>query len=235
MENKYKIGFIDKLKIKKLSQINIVGFILSVMAGWVNAVGINLFLTESPAFMSGRGLILGYLAFTGDLKAFMSVVLVVVCFILGASFSTIITRKKGLSGGLFLVGCLIGISAVPYSLRNLTIDTIIISMSMGALNATTSLTAINRTTHLTGPATDIGINIAKGNWNVVGFWALRWISFPLGAVIGFILVDMFNNNIISLSATLFLPALNIISISIIQKKFLHIPLLEDIELIKEEI
>lgn len=211
---------------KNLIQINIVGFILTTMAGWINAVGISLFLTESPAFMSGRGLVLGYTAFTKDIKAFIAIVIVITSFIIGSIISTIITRKKGLSGGLFFVGVLISISAFPFSLRNLVIDTIIISMAMGAQNAATSLTPINRTTHLTGPATDIGISIAKGNWRVAIFWILRWISFPIGALIGFTLVDMFNKDMISLYITLLLPAAIILCLSFFQKKFIHIPLLD---------
>lgn len=229
MERKHRIESIDKLKVKKLIQINVVGFVLSVMAGWINAVGINLFLNESPAFMSGRGLILGYLAFKGDIKPFLRVLLVIISFMLGAYISTIITTRMGLSGGLFFVGAFIMIAAFPVFIRNRIIDTIIISMAMGSQNAATSLTPINRTTHLTGPATDIGVNIAKKNWNIVIFWALRWISFPLGAVIGFSLVDLFNKGNISLSTTLFLPALIIISIAVVQKKFLHITLLDKIE------
>lgn len=233
MERKGRIESIDKLRLKKLIQVNIVGFILSVAAGWINAVGVSLFLSESPAFMSGRGIMLGYSALKGDIRTFFSVILVIVSFILGSCISTIITSKKGLSGGLFFAGGLISLSAFPIFLRNIIIDTIIISMAMGSQNAASSLTPINRTTHLTGPATDIGINIAKKNWNRVIFWGLRWISFPLGALIGFSLVELFNKKIISLSTTLFLPALIIISIAIVQKKFLHIPLIDKGENIRK--
>lgn len=226
LDRRHRIESIEKSKFKELMKIHIVGFVLSSMAGWIDAVGINLFLSESPAFMSGRGLILGYLAFTGDIISFLSVVLVIMSFIFGSYISTIITRKKGLSGGLFFVAALIILADFPISLRNRVLDTIIISMAMGSQNAATSLTPINRTTHLTGATTDIGINIAKKNWNIVVFWALRWISFPLGAVIGFALVELFNNHLITLSATLFLPAFIIFLIAIIQKKFLHIPLLD---------
>ena len=98
-------------------------------------------------------------------------------------------------------------------------------MAMGCQNAATSLTKINRTTHLTGPATDIGINIAEGNWEVVKFWLWRWIGFPLGSIIGFNLANLVDNNIISISSTLIIPAIIIILIGIIQKVILYIPLL----------
>ncbi len=227
MERRKRIESIDVLDKRKKIQVYIVGFILSIVAGWVNAVAINLFLNESPAFMSGRGIILGHSLFKKDIKLFMSIILVISSFILGAFISTIITSRKGLSGGLFFASSLMAIASFPISLRNIIFDTIIISMAMGAQNAATSLTPINRTTHLTGPATDIGINMAMGNWNRVIFWSLRWISFPLGAITGFILVDLYKGGLINISTTLFLPAIILIGLAIVQKRFLHIPLLNN--------
>lgn len=215
----------DENKNKKL--VNIVGCILSLVAGWVNAVGLNLFINDSPAFLSGRGLMLGYSALKGDLFTFLSVGLIVLSFIVGAVISTKLTRSKGLGGGLFLTGILITIAALPITLRNVIFDTIIISMAMGAQNAATSLTKINRTTHLTGPATDIGIYIASRNWEKAIFWTLRWISFPIGAMLGFIFVELHNSKNISLSITLFLPAVILLVLSAMQKTKLSIPLLED--------
>lgn len=219
---------IGKSRLEISTQINIVGFILVTMAGYIDTVGIKLFLNESPAFMTGRGIILGYCMFKGDFGAFICVLVVILAFIIGACISTIITRKIGLTGGLCLTGMLIAIAAFPVNLSNITIATIIIPMAMGGQNAATSLTAINRTTHLTGPATDIGINIAKGNWNIVIFWILRWIGFPLGSVIGFYLVHMVNNNMVNIHTTLLFPAVIIILTGIIQKLTFDIPLLENI-------
>ena len=145
-----------KSRIKVESQINIIGFILVVVAGWIDTVGMELFLNESPAFMTGRGLTLGYWAFKGDLKAFISILIVILAFISGSFISTIITRKTGLLGGLCFAAILVTIGAFHIYLKDLTIATIIIPMAMGGQNAATSLTAIDRTTHLTGAATDIG-------------------------------------------------------------------------------
>ena len=224
MKNKEIIG--TNSKFKTSTQINIVGFILVLMAGWIDTVGVKLFLNESPAFMTGRGLTLGYFAFKLDLKAFINVVLVIIAFIIGAYISTIITRKTGLTGGLIFTGILIIIASLPVCLRETTIDTIVIPMAMGCQNAATSLTGIKRTTHLTGPATDIGINMAKGNWKIVQFWIIRWIGFPLGSIIGFNLVNMVSKNKINISITLIIPAIIIILTAIIQKKFFDIPLLD---------
>lgn len=234
MDIKERIKSIERMGTRGLIEINIIGFILSAVAGWINAVGISLFLNGGPSFMSGKALLLGSFILKGDVKAFMDLGLIIISFIVGACISTIITRRKGLGAGLLLAGSLITLSSFPFALKSLVLDTIIISMAMGCQNAATSLTALNRTTHLTGPATDIGMNIAKGNWNRVTFWTLRWISFPIGAAIGFMLVEMFYKNIISLSFTLLLPGVFIIGISVLQEFFLHIPLLEE-EIEREEI
>lgn len=53
---------------------------------------------------------------------------------------------------------------------------------------------INRITYLTGPATDIGIKIARDNWGIVKFWSIHWIGFPSGSFIRFNLVHIVNNN-----------------------------------------
>lgn len=40
--------------------INIIGFILSTMAGWIDTIGVRLFINQRSASMTGRGHILGY-------------------------------------------------------------------------------------------------------------------------------------------------------------------------------
>lgn len=216
----------NKCKIQMETGINIIGFILVIMAGWIDTVGVKLLLIESPAFMTGRGLILGYHAFLLDIKTLMNIVLVIIAFILGAFISTKITSRTGLTGGLVFTGLLIITAALPICSKHVTIDAILVPMAMGCQNAATSLTPINRTTHLTGPATDIGINIAKGNWKLVGFWIWRWMGFPLGSIIGFALVKMVNNNIIDIATTLIVPGIIIILTAIGQKVIFDIPLLD---------
>lgn len=217
---------LKKSNIKIITPINIVGFILTLVAGWVDTIGLELLLDERSSFMSGRGATLGYWAFKGELKTFMKVAVVVVAFIIGAYVSTKITKKSGLTGGLLFTGILIIIAAFHTCWNCITIAAIILPMAMGSQNAATSLTPINRTTHLTGPATDIGINMATGNWNKVIFWILRWIGFPLGAIIGFHLVHMVNHQEINIYTTLFCPAAIIILTGIIQKLTIDIPLLD---------
>ena len=109
-------------------------------------------------------------------------------------------------------------------MNNVTIDSVLVPMAMGVQNAATSLTRINRTTHLTGSATDIGINIAKRNWRLVGFWLLRWIGFPIGSVIGLNLVNLVESGIMSVSTILIIPAVIIILTGILQRFIFNIQL-----------
>ena len=226
MKKSYSETNIFKSKIKNSMGVNIIGLVLVIMAGWVDTVGVSLLLIESPAFMTGRGLILGYHAFNADFKTFINIYLVVIAFTIGAFLSTLITKKTGLMGGLIFTGILLIMASFPICVKNITIDTILVPMAMGCQNAATSLTPISRTTHLTGPATDIGINIAKGNWKIVGFWLIRWMGFIIGSIIGFNLVSMVNNNIISVSLTLAIPGAVIITSGILQRLTFNIPLID---------
>ncbi len=215
-----------KCKMKASTGINIVGFILVVMAGWVDTIGVSLFLNQRSSSMSGRGHILGYWIFKLDFKMAMGIGLIMISFITGACISTLITKKTGLIGGLMFAGLLIIIGSFTFSLQHPVLSKILVPMAMGCQNAATSLTGIKRTTHLTGASTDLGINIAKGNWKVVRFWIWRLIGFPLGSVLGFNLVNLVNNNVISTSITLIIPAIIIILTAIGQNKFLDIPLID---------
>lgn len=219
----------DKLKISYKSQINILGFILIAMAGWVDAVGINLFAKESGSFMTGKGRNLASLAFKGDFRTFFIIIIVIISFIIGAFISTLITKNFGLTGGLFFSGGLIILAVILMNIVKFTIATIVIPMAMGGQNAATSLTEIKRTTHLTGAATDIGINLAKGNWEESKFWIFRWIGFPLGAYFGLKSVHFVNIGRINNYIPLIIPAFIIIITGVIQKFLFDIPLLDEIK------
>lgn len=223
----------DKVNIKILTPVNIVGFILVVVAGWIDTVGICIFLDERSSFMTGRAAKLGKYIFNKEIQEVKVILLIIISFILGACISTLITRRVGLIGGLFFTGILIIGTAFSIFQKGINISLITIPMGMGGQNAATSLTAINRTTHLTGPATDIGINIAKGNWNLVIFWALRWVGFAMGAAIAYRLIHIFKLKMISFSYTLLIPGTIIILTGIIQKSIFHIPLLEDVSEVTE--
>lgn len=216
----------SKFKIKLSNGINLVGFILTMMAGWIDAVAIRLLLNHSPTFMTGRAEKLAYSIFNADFEAFFLIGIVIIAFILGAYLSTLITRKTGLMGGLTFAGVLIIIGSFPVCLNHKIMDSVLLPMAMGGQNAATSLTMINRTTHLTGSATDIGINIAKGNWRMVYFWLMRWIGFPIGSLIGFNLVNLVESNSLTISSIMIMPAVIIIVTGVLQRLIFNIQLLE---------
>lgn len=214
----------SKSRIRMSTGVNIVGFILSLLAGWIDTIGVSLlFVNECSSFMTGRVKLLGYHLFNLDFKLFWSVLLVIIAFIIGSFISTLVTQKTGLKGGLLLTGIFVIISSLPVAWQN---TTIFLPMAMGCQNAATSLTPINRTTHLTGPITDLGMSLAKKNWNGTLFWVLRLIGFALGAFIGFALTSIFDRNPIYKSILMIIPAIIIVLIGIVQEKIIDIPLLD---------
>lgn len=218
----------DNSTVKILTPVNIVGFILVMMAGWIDTVGVQVFTNERVSFMTGRAAELGELIAKGDMRGFLFILIIVLIFVVGATISAKITRKWGLMGGLTFSGMLLIIAAFFTYEGETHFVEIAIPMAMGGQNAATSLTPINRTTHLTGPATDIGLYLSSGNWNGIIFWLLRWIAFPVGAFIGFKAVGKsMTHNHINIVLTLIIPAIIIIFTGIIQKMTVDIPLLED--------
>lgn len=187
----------EKAKVEVINAVNVVGFVLVAMAGWVDYVGFKLFFNQRSSFMTGRVSVLGEKLGTPDgMAEAIFIIIVVVSFIIGAGISAKITKSSGLTGGLLFTGIIVMLTAVLFGAKSPGAETvkamvgsgdqlrlltgILIPMAMGGMNAATSLTNINRTTHLTGPFTDIGINLFTGNMNMVVFWTLRGVGFGLG-------------------------------------------------------
>lgn len=225
---KKKVIVEDNSTVQILTPVNIVGFILVMMAGWIDTASLKLFLNERVSFMTGRAAELGELIAKGNIKSFYFIITIVMIFIIGAAISSKITKKCGLLGGLTFSGMVLLIAAFLIYKGDTRFVAIAIPMAMGGQNAATSLTPINRTTHLTGPATDIGVHLSSGNWNGIIFWLLRWIAFPLGAFLGFQFIEKFTTqNYIDNSMVIIIPAIIIILTAIVQKMTVDIPLLED--------
>jgi len=62
----------------------------------------------------------------------------------------------------------------------------LLPMGMGMQNSITSQTSIGRTTHMTGDMTDLGISIARGNWERVRYLGLKYGTFLAGGFLGFV-------------------------------------------------
>jgi len=220
--NNRRLG--NRPRVQVLAGINIVVFMLSLIAGWVDTAGIVLFLNGESGFMTGRIHILAYHLFNLDFQLFFGVILVIIAFVIGSFVSTIVTEKMGLKGGLIVTGILILVGSLPVSWEYISI--IFLPMAMGCQNATTSLTPLKRTTHLSGTTTDFGINLAKRNWNKVIFGVCSLIGFPLGSLIGYKLANMVGNNIIHRSIIFIISTAMIMLTGMIQEKTLNIPLLD---------
>ena len=213
--------------IKIVTDNNIVGFILVMVAGWVDTVGLKIFLHERVSFMSGRAAQIGEWLASNEYKKLTVIAAIVIAFIAGAGISTRITRKWGLTGGLNFTGLVLFLSAFLVYTDHVRFVSIAIPLAMGSQNAATTLTAINRTTHLTGPATDIGIKLSLGDWSGAIFWMLRWIAFPIGAFLGHEFIEIaIEHEHLNTSLALIIPSIVIILTGLIQKKVFDIPLLE---------
>ena len=219
-----------KKDIKFCASINVLGFVLTFVAGWIDAFALYVFFNENISFMTGRIAKLGKEIFEGDVKDIKSLLFIIVFFIMGACLSACVTGRKGLSVGLYLSGGAVILTAVAMVFLNSKADVIFlvaIPFSMGAQNAATSLTPIGRTTHLTGPITDIGIGIAKGNWRVVLFWCIRFSAFVFGTVASHYVITCIYNKPSLLPLTMFVPGLVIILTGLLQRRAVDIPLLEN--------
>lgn len=147
------------------TRIHIVGFILMAIAGWIDVIALRVFLSENSSFLTGRVAKLGHFILRGEKAKAIETTAIVVFFIAGACISALLTQKAGLSFGLYFSAGLIVLTLIgSYTTQVTAIAYITLPMSMGGQNAATSLTNISRTTHLTGPITDIGISLAKGNY-----------------------------------------------------------------------
>lgn len=221
-------------KVEILTGVNIVGFCLVFLAGWIDVVGVKMFFSERSAFMTGRASNMGANFAKGGVMTNEAwfIIVVVLAFIVGAAIGTKLTKAFGLVGGLSFTGLLIIITAwmigplsAPVAkgagsfVAGRALLGILIPMALGCQNASTSATPINRTTHLTGPATDIGTNIALGNLNLFIFWLLRWIGFPLGAFIGY---GMYVSG--NAPMALGLAGVGVLIVGVVQKATVDIPL-----------
>lgn len=222
-----------KSKVNFVTPVNVVGFILVTMAGWVDIVGLKVFFGERSASMTGRAFALGASIMSNEIPKIMVIIVVVLSFIIGAAIGTRQTKKHGLTRGLLTTAALLLLAGILMIIDggkativtgSMGITVVLIPASMGCMNASTSLTAINRTTHLTGPATDIGISIANKDWNTTVFWALRWIGFVFGVILGLLFINLFWERDNPVFAAFLIPPVIIALTAIIQQKTVNIPL-----------
>ncbi len=209
--------------------INITGFVLAFVAGWIDVFALRFVLKENTSFLTGRVAKLGESLLQGDISGFMLLILIILSFVIGAFVSAFVTQRKGLSAGLYLSGIAILITAVLVMVgaKATLFALVFVPFGMGAQNAATSLTPIGRTTHMTGPITDIGIYMSRGNWRCVLRLIIRLFAFVLGTTASFCLFNVADENPMILVLAIFVPGLIVVLTGVLQKKTCDIPTLKD--------
>lgn len=206
-----------KQPIKLFTHVNLIGFVITFMAGWIDTVSILLVLDERVSSMTGRFSKVGRLLSQGHISYALAIFLIISMFVLGSVLSTLITSKVGLVGGLSLSGILLIITAFTSLKTSFNLALITLPLATGSINAATTITDIGRTTHLTGAVTDFGISIAHSNWNSVVFWGLRFIAFLLGILVSFRVIDAYNQSIIGFAPILLIPAITLIVTGLVHR------------------
>lgn len=213
------------MKIKLFNHLNLISFILVLCAGWIDIIGLNICISDRTSFMSAKASIIGESLLNGNMNQILLLTILVISFILGSYIGAKTTLKKGCKYGLLLTSTILIITSfiIVYTggvNSKSFIVTILVPLAMGCMNSSTSLTKISRTTHLTGPTTDIGISLAKGDYNNVVFLSLRWISFPLGAFLGLLSLKLVYKELLPLYLILLIPSILIGITAILFEKYL---------------
>ena len=141
-------------------------FILSIIAGFVNAVGLLGFNHQSISHLSGTATILGTEAFTSSFTNVFHLFMVLFSFLIGAAISGYYLRNGALQLGrnysrLLTLEAAFLFGAVYYLTKDSLNGHYLASAACGLQNAlvTTFSGAVVRTTHVTGIFTDLGIMI----------------------------------------------------------------------------
>lgn len=208
----------DKIKddgggdeLSPFSKPGLAGFVLIFSAGWVNIQGLKLGILDSLSYVTGRGVRIGTAMFEGDISSLIYIFFTLSFYIFGAYLGAKITQKKGIGYALIVTSLLLfsvpvlllyrdfqfvsDMSSYSLSEEFVLMATIFMTLiGMGAMNGSTSMTSIGRTTHLTGAATDIGVNLAIGKRRTAMFHLLRWVGFFMGAFSAMCLYSVWSSN-----------------------------------------
>ncbi len=205
--------YLDKQTISDI-RFRLLGYVMAMLAGAINAGGffaVSSYTSHVTGSLShtADNIILGEWRLAG------SALVGVCCFVLGAAHAnwTIlwVQRQRGRSSygvsmwieAIYLLG--LGVLATIFAdyvaVRELVI-TFALCFIMGMHNTVMSVLSGSavRSTHMTGTATDLGIELSKilyysrknnprlpnvePNWKKVRFFSLMMVSFLLGGVIG---------------------------------------------------
>lgn len=167
-------------------------FILALIAGLVNAIGFLGFKHQSVSHLSGTTTLLGTGLADFAWADVLHLILIILCFVLGASVSGFTLRDGALKlgrnySGLLLFEAALLIASVFFLVNDSLYGHFLASAACGLQNAfaSTYSGAIVRTTHVTGIFTDLGIMLG-GKLRGEPFDKRKALLFLL-IVIGFVL------------------------------------------------
>ena len=139
-------------------------FVLALVAGLVNAIGLLGFKHESISHLSGTATLLGAGMIQSTFVDVIHLTLILVSFLIGAAISGYFLRGGTLKlgrnySGLLFLEALFLLGSIYFLTKNALQGHYLASAACGLQNAlaTTYSGAIVRTTHVTGIFTDLGI------------------------------------------------------------------------------
>lgn len=139
-------------------------FVLALVAGMINSIGLLGFKHQSVSHLSGIATRLGAGVITSSLSEFFHLVAILISFLIGAAISGYFLRSGALKLGrnysaLLSLEAVFLIGSIYFLTQNSLFGHYFASLACGLQNAlvTTYSGAVIRTTHVTGIFTDLGI------------------------------------------------------------------------------
>lgn len=143
-------------------------FILALIAGCVNAIGLLGFEHQSISHLSGTATLLGTGLVNTSASTAFHLLLILLSFFMGASLSGFLLHGSALKLGrhydtALLIEALLLLGSIFLLTQNLSYGHFLASAACGLQNAlaTTYSGAVVRTTHITGIFTDLGIMLGE--------------------------------------------------------------------------
>lgn len=199
--------------------------LLSLNGGYINAATIISFLHNAVGYVTGNIALSGTYLAKDDYMMFLSAILLVISFLIGAILSGLIiedinyNKDYRYKANLILQLILVSISIVLIHYKQ-TYCQYLLAMAMGLQNAMTTHygSALIRTTHMTGTTTDLGILVAY--WikkKKVKIWKIKLYSmlilfFLIGSILGGIIFTNFQEK------SLFIPVVIYLTMIFLSKK-----------------
>lgn len=186
----------------KLRNETIIAYIFSFIYGYVNAIGFIVMNGLFFTFMSGNSIRLGVNLGNFDLQSNLRLFIIFTALVLGVFVSDILfsTLKKHSIEILIILELSLFIITLLFSTKhNSWMVFLPLGIAMGVQNMLNLLIGNNLMgkSFITGLIFNFGISLSKlvqgkGSWRLSVKYALTWLIFVIGAVIGTIIIENFN-------------------------------------------